>query len=247
MICQGLGCNCTKLIKAHIVPRCFARALMGQSTHNIQVSLVNARPTQHGVYDPTILCAKCDGILGEYDDYAIEICKRFEPDHIVKDETFELANVDGDKFAKFALALLWRASISSRPEFKKINLGPYERAARDVLFGAKPLSDIRGYELMLFRFKKIANFDVPGFYSSPSRLGNLGVNGWKFALSGFKFVAKMDQRPWPDIPAEIRDAIVVNGNSDLRGSFVDFRGSSEHRAALAMAGAQLARNRRKSK
>lgn len=83
MTCHGLGCTCTKLIDAHIIPRGFARDIMGSHTHNMQVSMDRARVTQHGVYDPKILCAECDGKLGVYDDYAIEICRRFNAEKIL--------------------------------------------------------------------------------------------------------------------------------------------------------------------
>jgi hypothetical protein len=47
-------------------------------------------------------------------------------DHkIVRPGVFELVDVDGEKFAKFVLAVLWRASISSRPDYANVSLGPY--------------------------------------------------------------------------------------------------------------------------
>jgi hypothetical protein len=226
------------------MPRGFARDIMGGRTHNIQASLTNAKPTQHGVYDLNILCAKCDGVLGYYDDYAIEVCRRFKSDHVVQGDMFSVLNVDGDKLAKFVLAVLWRASISSRPEFKKIALGPYEDLARDVLFGAKALSEIRAFEVIVSRFREIDNFDVEGVYTSPSSVSNLGVNGWGFAVSGFRIVAKMDQRPWPRMPADGVKQFVVNGNDKLNGLFVNFNNSVEHRATLAMAKAHRTRQQK---
>jgi hypothetical protein len=48
--------------------------------------------------------------------YGIEICRNFERDHIkLRNGNFELQNFDGDRFAKFVLAIFWRASISTRP------------------------------------------------------------------------------------------------------------------------------------
>lgn len=247
MTCRGLGCKCTELINAHIMPRGFARDIMGDRTHNIQVSMSNAKPTQHGVYDPNILCASCDGTLGEYDDYAIEVCRRFGADHVAQNEMFTMSNVNGDTLAKFVLAVLWRASISARPEFKKVALGPYEAPAQEVLFGARALKDMPGFELMLFRYKENKKFKVEGVYTSPSTVHGLGVNGWGFAVSGFRFVAKMDKRPWPGLPAEFVKEMVVNGSNNLVGMFVDFAGSLEHRATLEMAAAHLARKQKASK
>ena len=123
--------------------------MMADAGHNIAVSMAKSYKTQHGVYDPNILCAACDGILGSYDDYAIEICRTFEKRSTKFDHLFLMRDVDGDKLAKFALAVLWRASISARDEFKKVDLGPYQDIAKEVLFGARPLKDFPAYELML--------------------------------------------------------------------------------------------------
>jgi hypothetical protein len=80
-------------------------------------------------------------LLGKLDDYALDVCRRFPKERVdLGDGTFEMANIDGDAFAKFVLAVLWRASISSRPEFRNVALGPYESQACEVIFGAKPLN-----------------------------------------------------------------------------------------------------------
>lgn len=220
---------------------------MAGSTHNMQVSLENAKPTQHGVYDRNILCAECDGKLGAYDDYALEVCRRFEAQHKTDGDVFSLSDVDGDKFAKFVLAVLWRASISSRSEFGKISLGQYEDVARDVLFNNKPLTDVPAFQVIVARYRRVEGFDILRVYTSPSRVSNLGVNGWGFAISGFRIVAKIDKRAWPGMPAEAAKAFFVNGSDALRGFFVDFEGSVEHRAAAAMALAQRARQQVKKK
>jgi hypothetical protein len=129
------------LIDAHIVPRGFARDTMDGYPHNLKISPTNVHSTQHGVYDPAILCGTCDALLGKLDDYALDVCRRFPKERVdLGDGTFEMANIDGDAFAKFVLAVLWRASISSRPEFRNVALGPYESQACEVIFGAKPLN-----------------------------------------------------------------------------------------------------------
>ena len=248
MTCHGLDhgnpCTCTTLINAHIIPRGFARDIMGTQNQNIQVSLTNAKPTQHGEFDSNILCGPCDSHLGQFDDYGVEFCRRFEAEHTLREGgEFYMPNVDGDKLAKFALAVLWRASISKHPEFTKIALGPYENMARDVLFGVKPLADMPSYELIVSRYHEA---NARRLYSSPSHVTDLGVNGWGFAVSGFKFVAKLDKRRWANLPIGSANPYVVNDKNYLAGLFVNFFGSVEHRATLKMAGAQLERNRNRA-
>ena len=71
-----------------------------------------------------------------------------------------MPGVEGDKFAKAILAILWRASVSGRDNFKSLSLGPYEMTARDVLFGACELSAFGEYELIINRYKKPVHQDL---------------------------------------------------------------------------------------
>jgi hypothetical protein len=73
---------------------------MGDQKHNKKISMDRVDTTHHGVYDKHILCQKCDGKLGDYDDYALDVCRRFPKEHsVVPDGMFEMKNIDGDKFA----------------------------------------------------------------------------------------------------------------------------------------------------
>ena len=245
MKCRGYSCHSTDLIKAHVFPRGFARDMM-TGTHNVQVSITKARLTQHGAYDQGILCATCDGIIGEYDAYANYICRKFPLAHVERDDTFEMKNVDGNKFATFALAVLWRASVSTRKEYQQVQLGDFEEEAKKVIFGVIPLSAMPSYQLMIARYKKSKKskkLEVDKLYTCPARLETAGRNCWYFALSGFRFVAKLDERPFEGIPPEV----IVNGNDRLFGAFIDFEGTSEHQAMADMAGAHVLRQKRGKK
>jgi hypothetical protein len=242
--CQGFSCTSIDLIDAHIIPRGFARDMMRASGYNMLASMDKAHKTQHGIFDPNILCANCDGIIGAFDNYAIEVCRSFQKKHREFDDRFLMLDVDGDKLAKFALSVLWRASISNRPEFKKIDLGPYSDLAKEVIFGSKTLKDFPEYELMLLRFES-PRINVEGLYTSPVRMTNVGINVWGFTLCGFRFMAKMDKRQWPRIPIGLRKEMVVNGNDKLYGFRGPYEGSTEHLTSLQMAGAHLIRHRKR--
>jgi hypothetical protein len=219
--------------------------MMPGFTHNVQASMTNARATQHGAFDPTILCATCDGIIGEYDDYANDICRKFPLQHIESDNTFEMRNVDGNNFATFALGVLWRASVSAREEFQKVKLGAFEEEAQKVIFGVIPLSAMPSYQLMIARYKKSKKLEVDKLYTCPARLETAGRNCWYFALSGFRFVAKLDERPF-DFEGTLPE-VIVNGNDRLFGFFIDFEGTSEHQAMAHVAGAHVQRQKRGKK
>src|SRR4030095_13891227 len=97
-------------------------------TPGIRISPENVGPArqQLGEFDSSILCAECDGILGRFDDYVIELCQKFEQLHTKhQPDAFELPQADRELFAKFVLSVLWRASISKRPSVAVVKLGPY--------------------------------------------------------------------------------------------------------------------------
>jgi len=185
LVCRGYRCTHTNLIEAHVVPRGFAKDVRGAHTHNLLISLEKMSEIQLGIYDADILCASCDGKLGDLDDYAVGIC--FPSEHTIRpDGLFEMLKVDGDKFATFILSVLWRASITSRREFAKVALGAYEDDARDVIFGAKPLSAMPEYQLLVGRYRR-----SPASYTMPAKM-TTALIGWYLALGGFRILASLD-------------------------------------------------------
>lgn len=154
MNCHGLGCQSTDLIKAHIIPAGFGRLIRPSNGKNIKIAGNRVREAnpQLGEFDPSILCERCDNVLGLDDEYALDVTKRIKPFRAVNEELFVDTTVDCNRFSKFALSVIWRASISKREAFSEVSLGPYENLARDVLFGSRPLSDFRQFELVVSRF-----------------------------------------------------------------------------------------------
>jgi hypothetical protein len=224
---DGTHCPNTELIKAHIVARGFADEIRGTHRHNWLISDKRVSHIQLGIWDDALLCATCDGKLGDLDNYALSVCRRFPTGHVVRrDGLFEMRNVDGDKFATFVLSLLWRASITTRPEFAKTALGSYEDRARDVIFGVKPLSALPEYELFVERYTPRGQFT--GGYTMPARM-TIGLTGWYFGLLGFRILAKL--APWS---AAYRGE-VVNRNDKLTGTFVDYEMTTEGQGAIAKA------------
>jgi len=190
-----------------------------------------AKP-QLGQYDNQILCASCDNKLGVFDNYALQVCARFKGEHkILTSDRFELKDVDGDKFAKFVLAILWRGSISARPDYSNISLGPYEDIARDVLFGAKPLSSFAEFQVIVQRYTS-NHFDTEGFYSLPvrGRMPELKLNSYSLSLAGFRVTAKLDAKPFP---SQLK-SFIINGQNLLRGFVLEIEQTPEFERIASM-------------
>lgn len=222
--CHGPNCANAELIEAHIIPAGFGRLIRGEGP-NMSISLEKTREAkpQLGEFDKEILCGDCDHKLGKFDDYAIDVCRTFQKKHqSPMAGMFELSNFDGQKFAKFVLAVLWRASISKRKNYEQIQLGSYENIARDILFDQTPLSTFRAFEVMVHRYTS-KHLDMEGIYSLPMRTKLDQTNFYWFSLSGFRITAKVDTRPFRP---ELR-RFVINNTHVMRGLFLEFEETQE--------------------
>ena len=110
---------------------------------------VSRPPT--GEYEGGILCADCDNkIIGGYEAYArkalygnIEEYSSGLPEsgNFRTSEGVEFTHVKNlhyKDFKLFLLSIVWRASISSRPFFREVNLGPYEETIRQMIISGDP-------------------------------------------------------------------------------------------------------------
>jgi hypothetical protein len=217
MACRGLNCTNTKLINAHIIPKGFARLIRGGEEPLLRVAadgVGQAFPVL-GEYDPNILCADCDGALGKNDDYAVRVCRTFK----AKDgDFFEVESIDAERFSKFVLSLLWRASISIRGRFfGVVTFGPYEVIAREVIFNRRPIADIPAFKLIVSKLRS-EKHDVDRIITDPIRFKFEGLNSYRFFLAGFRFLAVLDgQELEPHF-----DALIINRTEVFRGVFLKF-------------------------
>lgn len=231
MPCHGLNCTSEELVKAHIIPAGFGRFIRGADA-NVKMTpeRVGVATPQLGEYDSDILCGPCDRFLGLNDEYVLGVCQRFESDHrkLVQD-IFELPGVDCERFCKFILSALWRASISRRPSFASIDLGPYEDRARNVLFGATPLSSLPAFEVIVQRYRS-DHMDTTKWYFQPVRQPIGGLNAYGFGLAGFRIVAKLDNRLFP----EDHRPFVLNRSGVFRGLYLRLEDCSEFQSMAMM-------------
>src|SRR5688572_15346675 len=116
------------LIKAHIIPRPF---FLKHGTDRAAPRFLSDRPDAHpkrvpiGLYDKTILCRPCDGRIGDWDHYGVDLFIR-------RLDSFKALTRDGDTvaFARsdfdyaqvrlFLLSVLWRAHVSSHDAFRRV-------------------------------------------------------------------------------------------------------------------------------
>jgi hypothetical protein len=217
--CRGNDCSSTKLIGAHIIPRGFAKLIRSDpKTELLQVQghEVDKAFPQLGETDNDILCAECDGKLGKHDAYAVDVCRFFKPDKSAA--SFEDPKIDAERFSKFILSLLWRASISKRGRYcGVVTFGPYERPAREIIFGARSISEMKAFKLLVSKLRSPVH-DVNRIITDPVRFKFDGLNGYVFFLSGFRIHALLDGQKL----ATHFDALLINRTKVFRGTYLEF-------------------------
>jgi hypothetical protein len=219
MVCRGHNCSNTKLIGAHIIPRGFAKLI--RPDPNVELLKVSgdgvskAYP-QLGETDGEILCADCDAALGKNDDYGIDVCRKFKADD--RANFFEDKSVDAERFSKFILSLLWRASISKRGRYcEVVTFGPYEKVAREIIFGARPLAEMRAFKLIVSRLRS-RDHAVSRIITDPVRFKLEKLNAYTFFLNGFRVHAVLDGRELESY----FDALIINRTNVFRGTYLEF-------------------------
>ncbi|HTR78670.1 MAG TPA: hypothetical protein VMH39_11180 [Gemmatimonadaceae bacterium] len=219
-------CGDERTIRAHIVPAAFGRlASAGNGKPLKTIARDSRKVSNSGIWDATILCHACDRVLGGYDKYAIELWRSAltsPPDF--KAEEFEI-EADASRVVKFLMAILWRASVTTRPEFSTVRLGPYEPKFKRTIFGPDSAAPDAHPRVMISRYRS-RHLPMHHMYSMPiySTLG--GANCYVFALGGCRIVVKVDKRPFP----RFCERYIINGRDVIRGLMVDFEDTTEFAA-----------------
>jgi hypothetical protein len=165
-------CNETKdLVDSHIFPE-FMYTPMYDENHKFKVlttkSIDVLKEPRKGIYEK-LFCKKCDNeIIGKYEDHAAKVMFGDGKKEIEIKETkmgLLIREIDYTLFKLFQISLLWRASISTRPEIKRISLGPHSEKMRMMLYTENP-GEIYEYGAVIYFFPKSSK-DMKDLIVSP--------------------------------------------------------------------------------
>ena len=141
------GCNeKKKLIKAHIIPKSFWVGLRdGDEPPKLMTDKTDIYPRRLpiGVYDKNILCRGCEDKFQMIDDYGQQLLlkeesKHKELTHNGKVAGYKIDNFDYNLLKLFFISILWRASVSTQDFYAKIDIGPFEDAAKKLIWNNTP-------------------------------------------------------------------------------------------------------------
>ncbi len=207
--------------KSHIIPNfTYKRELFRNSKNNSAISFDiksgKKRNINTGEYESNILCEECDNkIIGSLEDYFSRILYGGKTKDDIRNgmirqqdglEYALVKNVDYKKIKLFLLSIIWRASISSRPFFRHVDLGPYEDKIRKFIFdNAEVSADF--CPCSIFSFKKHFLLEKSFFNPVKSKLGFSRV--YQFFIGGLQYNFVITEKE--SDPSVLESALKENG------------------------------------
>jgi hypothetical protein len=192
-----------ELVDSHIIPKFFFKKMKRSEDYLLLVSKEQPRAKRSltGIYGQ-FLCLLCENSFSQVDDYASTFFPSVsqQPIALMGGKPFrKVLEFDYLRLKKFFISLLWRASVSSRPEYNKITLAQYDDTLRLSLLGlintaSIPL-EICGEQYL--PSKKIIGAEQ-GFLS-PWKGRVDDIPSFTFIFGGFKFVCFLGDEPTPII------------------------------------------------
>lgn len=190
-----------KLGKSHVIPAAFFKAFIEEKKAAMIVSGTPGqfpKRSRDGVYDQTILCHECEKCFQLYDEYAAKIFvnqsdRYFRPVETLKGAIgFQADDIDQKLLLRFLISVLWRASVSSDDFFSRVDLGPYESIAAQVI--QQPELDIPpSFGACLSRWED-NNVVEHQIIMDPFREKLGGVNAYRLYLGQFVAYVRVDRQ-----------------------------------------------------
>jgi hypothetical protein len=128
------------LRESHIFPEWLYKPLYGDN-HRFFVLSTDANKRRgtrpKGIYEK-LLCNECEQRFSRWEGYARNVFFELPLKVIEDDGAVVFSGLEYTPFKLFQMSLIWRASIASRHEMHKIDLGPHAERIRNMLFEDRP-------------------------------------------------------------------------------------------------------------
>lgn len=197
-----------KLIESHIVPRKMYEHMRRENKSPIILSdkdNVYPKRSNTGEYDTEIVCSECEATFSPWDDYANDLLlSDYEPENyfIGKDETklaYIFKNTNYEKLKLFFLSVLWRASVSKRDMFSRINLGPHEQIIKEMILNSDP-GKPEDYSVFAARYTDELGQNT---MMDPHNQKFDNINYCQMYMAGYIIYIKVDKRNAPKPHSEV--------------------------------------------
>lgn len=131
------------LCRSHIIPEfLYSSVYYGPNHRYEQLSTIPGTKKIHrqtGIFEH-LLCGTCEGRFGKWESYAAQVVNggSLELEYREIPGGSSIRPVDYRTLKLFGLSMLWRAGVTTRPEFKHVALGPHAERLRLMLLRDEP-------------------------------------------------------------------------------------------------------------
>ncbi|EOG9063300.1 MULTISPECIES: hypothetical protein [Vibrio] len=192
-----LRCNEIKTIQAHLIPQVFCKEVQVGKGHATGVKEDGSFYfSQSGTFDKGILCADCDGLLGQLEEYAAKILKSIR-EHS-KGLSFGpkiVEGVDKEKIVRFCAGVLWKYSITQE-QYGKINLYGFQDDVKRIAYSEMDIPE--WFDVAIFRLRIHAQDDGVFAYRAPLIDRKNRVRLYRFMVGGCLFFVKVHRKKMRD-------------------------------------------------
>lgn len=197
-MCCSLCHISAPLCRSHVIPELLFSTLYDSKHRFIEmIDVANGvvRKGQKGYWE-RLLCSACEARLNQYERHSRRLFVDPLPPHIPNSRLIrEHPRLDYSQFKLFCLSILWRASVSSLPVFKHIDLGPHEENIRSMLLINNP-SDEFTYPIQVFALHFERNH-FRDFLVEPTWARLDGRKFYRFVFMGFVIFIYVSGHPIP--------------------------------------------------
>jgi len=140
-ICKRCG-KAAKLCRSHIIPEGAFRPVYDEHSRALNISSEGATPreVQQGVWE-YMFCRDCEDFFEDIETPFQRFWKHPKtlPSKLTSSHIF-VQDVDYNNTKRFLFSVLWRAHVTSRPEFYGVDLGPHAIKIDALLRSSAPIS-----------------------------------------------------------------------------------------------------------
>jgi hypothetical protein len=184
-LCRTDGALC----RSHIIPEFLYRAMYDEK-HRMHVlsasSLVRDRMAQSGLWE-YLLCQRCESRLSRWERYGANVLEGGIELQVRREgAAVHVSGLDYASFRLFQLSILWRASVSSLPFFRKVDLGRHTELIRALLIAGTPGRHLQ-YGCLMFGLKFMSG-SLNGVVVQPTVQRLQGQRAFRFVFGGFLWV-----------------------------------------------------------
>lgn len=228
--CRLCGTD-TKLCESHIIPEFFYKPIYEPGHVFYRFSSVDERAKKsYKGLKQKLFCKSCEDIFHEFENYIAPIWASEEIKYRNENGISYIMGLDYRLFKLFQMSIIWRASVSTLPEFGNIKLGEkHETSLREMLLNkipAKPYQYscviVHANDSKMQQFINSSMFIFPSFKQGGHRVYPFvfGALIWFFYVSShlydalsFKVLSENGELPIIHDPKIAERLLLLSANS----------------------------------